>query len=140
MRKFLFYIILLTSLLYSCSKEKRTTRKLTGYWELTSFKITSDEGWTVFPAFDGYLNVGETSVDGYQLNTTYWTINDTVSMNLSGRFQLLDKAEQFYCYSSTGDSLITSYRILTLTSSDLQLEELLPNGFVRVYLYRKTNE
>ena len=62
----------------------------------------------------------------------------TVSMNFSGTFELLDKAQQFYCYTSTGDSIISNYRILTLTSSDLQLEELIPDGFVRVYQYRKT--
>ena len=137
MKQVVFYIILSVSFLYSCSKEKRTANKLEGEWELSTFKVTSDEVWTVFPTFEGELNFKEPVFNEYQFRLLFWENTDTVSFQQNGIFELTNNGENLTCFNSTGDSIVSSYRILTLTSTDLQLEELLSNGFVRLFQFRK---
>lgn len=137
MKKVVFYIMLSVSFLYSCSKENMTANKLEGDWELSSFKITSDEGWTVFPSFEGELNFKEPKYNEYQFRLLFWENTDTLSFQRKGIYELTNKGENLTCFNSTGDSIISTYRILTLTSTDLQLEELLSDGFVRLFQFRK---
>jgi hypothetical protein len=125
------------SFLYSCSKERRTLNKLEGDWDLSSFKVTSDEGWTVFPSFEGELKFKEPKTNDFQFRLLYWEETDTLSFEQTGIFELTNEGENLTCFNSTGDSIVSTYRILTLTSTDLQLEELLSTGFVRLFQFRK---
>lgn len=137
MKQVLFYIMLSISFLYSCSKERRTLNKLEGDWDLSSFKVTSDEGWTVFPSFEGELKFKEPKTNDFQFRLLYWEETDTLSFEQTGIFELTNEGENLTCFNSTGDSIVSTYRILTLTSTDLQLEELLSTGFVRLFQFRK---
>ena len=137
MKQVVFYIMLSVSFLYSCSKEKRTLNKLEGNWDLSSFKVTSDEGWTVYPSFEGELKFKEPKTNDFQFRLLYWEETDTLSFEQTGIFELTNEGENLTCFNSKGDSIVSTYRILTLTSTDLQLEELLSTGFVRLFQFRK---
>ena len=137
MKTSLFYIILCSSFLYSCSKEKRVTQKLNGVWELTAMKITTDQGWTVFPGFTGDVTFSTSDERVYSSDLSYWVNGDTSIINWNGIYSVTKKGENLSFLNQVGDSTYSYYRILTLTSTDLQLEETLFNGYVKQFQFRK---
>ena len=137
MKTTVFYIILCISLLYSCSKDKKVTQKLNGDWELTAFKISSDQGWTVFPGFIGDVTFSTSDERVYSSQLSYWVNGDTSIINWDGIYSVTNKGQNLSFFNQVGDSTYSYYRILTLTSTDLQLEETLSNGYVKLFQFRK---
>jgi hypothetical protein len=146
MRKNLLIAMLGMMVLFSCDKATSTSTKLSGEWELTSYKLTLSNGMSYFGSGDGALFFSdlqtETSDKTYlfQLNQT---VNGAVMVrDESGTF-LVDYEQGFpelsLITSSGSPSLASPFRILTLNKTDLQLEGGDSFGRIHTFLFRKLN-
>ena len=126
-------------MLSSCSKETRITNKLEGEWELTTFEITTADGWSTFPSSEGKFTVRKGNPLSYSMEISYSTNGNNGSIISSGTNTISDDFEYLGCYNTSGDSLLANYRMLTLTNTDLQLEEYKTNGTKYMLIFRKSN-
>lgn len=113
----------------SCDKQKRTTKKIDGEWEITSYKLTDTEGLSDYAVCSGsYIFIsGEDETDSYKYscNLTFEFPSISGSTIESGVFQLFPDGEYMDVtnINSFNDVISTyNYRILTLTKTDLHLE------------------
>lgn len=135
--KNLFYIILTLSVFYSCSKETMVANKLNGEWTLTSFKVTEADGWSNFPTSNGRLTFQKGNPLTYSMEITYSLNGANEVITLSGNNIISADNEYLAFYTVAGDSMIANYRMLTLTDTDLQLEEYKENGMKYMLIFRK---
>jgi len=124
----LFLSIFLLSLI-SCDKQKRTTKKIDGEWEITSYKLTDNQGLSEYAVCSGsyIFNSSEDETDSfkYSCNLIFEFPSISGSTIESGVFQLFPDGEYMDVtnINSFNDVISTyNYRIITLTKTDLHLE------------------
>jgi hypothetical protein len=124
MKRTIFYIAFF---LIACNKEKVTAKKIFGDWSIMTLKKTDTEGLISFAKCAGLLRFNETESDSanYQFNISYQLPSDTGQIIQKGTYKLIEKGE--YMNLSTLDSSnnivsYSKYRLLTITSTDLELE------------------
>jgi outer membrane protein assembly factor BamB len=144
MRNYLLLAALGALLLFACDKATSTSTKLSGEWQLTSYKLTVSNGMSYIGSGEGALFFSdlqtETSDKTYlfQLNQT---VNGAVMVrDESGTF--LVSYEQGFpelslTTSSGSPALGSPCRILTLNKTDLQLEGSDSLGRIHTFLFRK---
>lgn len=133
----LFYIILSLSVLSACSKETRIANKLNGEWTLTSLEITTADGWSNFPTNSGVLTIQKGNPLTYSMEISYSLNGNNEAIVASGSNTISSDNEYLAFYNVAGDSMIANYRMLTLTNTDLQLEEYKENGTKYMLIFRK---
>ncbi|MFO0494776.1 MAG: hypothetical protein ACK50Y_04525 [Flavobacteriia bacterium] len=126
MKKTLFYIAF-ASILIACNKEKSSAKKIFGDWSITTFKKTDPEGLIEFAKCSGALHFNETESDSasYKFLISYELANETGTINQKGTYKLIEKGNYMnLSILDSNNNLIaySKYRVLTLTSTDLQLE------------------
>lgn len=131
-------------LLFSCDKATSTSTKLSGEWELTSYKLTLSNGMSYFGSGDGALFFSDVKTE--TSDTTYrfklnQTVNGTAIITDEGGVFSVSYAPGFpelsLITSSGTPSLGSPFRILTLNKTDLQLEGGDSFGRVHTFLFRK---
>lgn len=142
--KNILFIAFISLTLINCDNNKSTSKKLTGEWEINSYKLTDTDnlneysdcsGSMIFDKSDDYTIPGT-----YSLNINYTFPSSNGSTIQSGTYEIIDKGG--YMNITTIDTLntITStirYRILTQTSTDLQLEFIDTIGQMHTYIFNK---
>jgi len=130
-------------LCWSCSKEKKISKELSGSWQLVTYKRTDAEGLISFPTALGEIQFNP--YEGYSDSSTYMMdiipsnpgIFDT--LNQKGTYRLIDKAAyMFISEIDSADQVISylKYRILTLNRTNLEIEYS-KNGNTNILLFNK---
>jgi hypothetical protein len=140
--KKLFFIVLIL-LFWSCSKEKKVSRELSGRWQLTTYKRTDAEGLISYPTasgeaqFDPYERSADSSTCMINIIPANQVVLDTI--NQKGTYRLVDKASFMFITEIDSADQVKSYlkyRILTLTRTDLEIE-FSRNGNTDILLFQK---
>ncbi len=114
-------------MLISCRKEKRIANKINGDWSITTLKRTDHEGLIEFAQCSGTLHFNKLEGDSanYEFQIYYEFLGETGTINQKGTYKLIEKGD-FMNLSvlDINNNLVsyTKYRLLTVTSSDLELE------------------
>jgi hypothetical protein len=125
--------------LSGCDKQKLHLNKIDGEWNIVNYARTNNEGITT-----KYSNCVGTidfvaKYTQFDLNIIHQNsgLNDTISA--SGDFHLIENGSSIIFNNSSGLNLgyEGSYRILTLTSTDLQIEGGDTLGNVNTYLFSR---
>jgi len=121
-----FCLIVIT---FSCKKEKRVGKEITGSWNLTSYKRTDQEGMIKYATAEGSaeFNALPDNVDSsiYKFNISYNFSGTADSLKQNGTYKLVEKGGFMYLAETNAVNQILSYikyRILTITSTDLEIE------------------
>ena len=139
---FIGFIICFT--LFGCNKNTYTAKKLSGEWRITYYKLTHPDNWVEYgSALNGsviFKNEKKSSSGGFNLDIAYALSGKTASQLVNGAFETTTKGE--YLTVSTYDSITNtptklSYRILTLTQTDLQLEIRNTKNYLHNFLFKK---
>ncbi len=146
MRKIILIPILLAISLLTltnCDKEKKAAKKLEGTWELVQFSKTDWEGMTEYPSsltgkimFDDYT--ADSSTYTLQVSAIFDSSNGNMDQN--GSYKMTEKGNYMYVSTLDAQGSVTSYykyRILTLNSTDLQLEFTSIDGYYHMMIFRK---
>lgn len=136
------YISLVLLLLISCSKIKRTQKKLQGEWTIYSYRIIEPLGLTYWYEVNGTITFG--AVEGnddqftYEDNYTYQGPSGPVSVNRTGVGTFTEKTSEYYdlMLNAPSSELITNCRIILITKDDLKIEHGTPNG-THIYVLQK---
>ena len=140
----LITIILLFFLFVSCDKQKKTSKKLNGEWEIQNYKFTNQEGLSFFSTCSGSMSFESkknyTDPNPYTLEFTYNFSSGIDTIKQKGTFDVTQKGD--YMIITTVNSLneVTStyeYRILTRTNTDLQLEYSDYTGCSHMYIFKR---
>ena len=115
--------------LSSCDKQKRTTKKIDGEWEISIYKLTDTEGLAEYAVCSGsyifnYCADISNACD-YSCNIIFDFPNNTGTSIETGTFKVLpDGGYMDVTHINSTNTVISTYnyRILTLTKTDLQLE------------------
>lgn len=137
----LFLVIVL--LLSSCDKEKSISKKLTGEWELTLFKITLQNGLSQYPESSGNLKIVESDgeVDNsFQSQMSFDLSGNPETETKTGTIQLRDNGNYMNVSILDANNVqigTEDHRIMVLTKTDLQLEFADEFGRLRNLTFRK---
>jgi hypothetical protein len=110
MKKALFCIAFAT-ILIACNKEKASAKKISGNWSITTLKQTDPEGLI--------------DSANYQFLISYQLASDSGTINQKGTYKLIEKGDYMNLSALDSNNSVIDYtkcRLLTLTSTDLQLE------------------
>lgn len=138
MKKPIGYLVLLL-LLAGCDKQKLISKKIDGEWNVVNYNKTNSEGITTkfsncIGTIDFETNNGIFAIDIFHQNNG---LNDTITAN--GDFQLNENGSLILFDNTVGLNLGNqgSYRILTLTKTDLQIEGGDTLGNINTYLFSR---
>jgi hypothetical protein len=127
MKKLLFILLIFSN--YSCSKQKKVSKELSGIWELSSLRRTDAEGLISYPSYNGQAQFDpyENSIDSSTYKILLVSSNSVGTDNSmqKGTYRLVENANFMYLTNLDSMNNIISYvkyRILTLTNTDLQIE------------------
>ncbi len=139
----LFLSVFLLSLI-SCDKQRRTTKKIDGEWEISVYKITDTEGLAEYAVCSGsYVFtscINKSIACDYTCNLTFNFPSNTGISIETGTFEILPDGEfmDVTCLNSLNEIIsIYNYRILTLTKTDLQLEYRDLNSKLHSLIFKK---
>ena len=124
-----FITIAALFLLCTCTKARRVSNRISGIWELTSYKRTNYEGMISYPTasgtarFEELENTKDSAAYLFDIALIFDTITDSLQEN--GTYKLVEKGN--FMYVNEQDSLdmtisYIKYRVLSLTKTDLELE------------------
>jgi hypothetical protein len=138
MKKPIGYFIL-PLFLVACDKQKLISKKIDGEWNVVNYNQTNSEGITTkYSNCNGTIefeaNSGIFAMDIFHQNNG---LNDTITAN--GDFQLNENGALIFFDNTVGLNLGSqgSYRILTLTKTDLQIEGGDTLGNINTYLFSR---
>jgi hypothetical protein len=138
MKKPIGYLVLLL-LLMGCDKQKSISKKIDGEWNIVYYNKTNSEGITTkysncIGVIDFEANNGIFAMNFSHQNNGF---NDTIIAN--GDFQLNENGSMILFDNTVGLNLGNqgSYRILTLTKTDLQIEGGDTLGNINTYLFSR---
>lgn len=129
-------------LLLSCSKEANVSKKLSGDWNLTSYRRTDSEGLITYPEASGTAEF--ISYDKGQDSSNYHfdiscALPDVDTNLYTGTYKLVEKGDFMYLAELDSLNQVNSYikyRILTLTKTDLEIE-FSQNSNTDILLFRR---
>jgi hypothetical protein len=142
--KHLLILLVILFFVSSCDKEKKTTRRIDGTWEIKSFKRILSTGISIYADVTGEMKI-ETSNDeywekAYTLQFDYAFPSLSGSTNQSGLINVLESGEYMDVSTLNSADVVTridNHRIMVLTSTDLQLEFTDSVGQINTYTFRK---
>lgn len=142
--RILIFFVMISVFLTSCNKDKHTSKKLNGDWELILLKMTLDNGISEYPVSNGNLKISENQNDqgnnSFQ-SDLYFELNGIDHTEIkSGFLQLRDNGGYMNATIIDGSNTqiaIEDQRIMVLTSTDLQIEYSDEQGRLRSLTYRK---
>lgn len=146
MQKFLCIAMisaLCLSLFSNCDKQKKTGHRLEGDWEPVTFGKTDWEGLTEYAtSLSGTLTFYEYNSDSsdYSLKVTSDLVQSNGNIDQNGTYKIIEKGNYMYVSTIDAQGTLTSYtmyRILTLNSTDLQLEFTSADGYYHMMIFRK---
>ena len=137
-------IMLGVTLLFACDKATNASAKLDGEWELISYKLTISNGMSYLGTGDGSLIFSD--IESENSDRTYlFQFNQSVN----GAAMIKEEAGFFSVSYEPGfpelsmfpvsGTTTSSYRILTLNKTDLQLEGSDSLGRIHTFLFSKVN-
>ena len=142
---FLYFSVILTVFFFtSCDKEKQTSRKIEGNWELKSYKITYQDGISEYGSCSGNLEIVSTSkadwTNSFKMNISFVFPSQTGQQSKIGYMRIREKGG--YMDVSLVDQQdqevgFEDHRIMVLTSTDLQIEYLGEDGSLNNLTFRK---
>ena len=142
-KQILFLSVFLMSL-SSCDKQKRTTKKIDGEWEISVYKITDTEGLAEYAVCSGSYVFNscnnKSNACDYTCNLTFDFPSNTGTSIETGTFEVLSDGEflDVTCLNSLNEIISAyNYRILTLTKTDLQLEYSDLNSKLHSLIFKK---
>jgi hypothetical protein len=115
----LFQLILVSSLLFSCSKNRKTERLLPGTWAVEIVRIEDGEGFLFYDSMpQGSWEINNSQISG-KVNYTYnyfnqFTITDSASFAASN--YLLDTKNEVFSIIRETDTLRAKIIMLTKKS------------------------
>ncbi len=136
-------LLILIAVVYSCTKQQKSMTRITGEWNLSSFKRTDNEGLINYIDASGTAEFGkldkfEDSSDyNFNLIKSFGTITDTLHEN--GTYKLTENGDFMYLNETDASANTLSYikyRILTLTKTDLEIE-FSKNSNTDILLFRR---
>lgn len=140
----LLNIIFISLLLYSCDKQKQTSKDLKGDWEILSYKYTDLEGLSETAICEGLMTFDSkpkyTDPNPYTLDFSYTFTGNSGTIDQSGTFDVLEKGDylEITTVNAAGVTISTNtYRILTQTTTDLQLEYSDSEGGIHMYIFKR---
>ncbi len=143
----LFFLLMIGFGLLSCDKNKQTTKKIDGKWELISYKLTNYEGLIEYGSGDGTWSFESKAPYNeaypYTCDYSFEFPSGLKSVALRGTFKVVSKGQyiDFTLEDSTGAVMKTcNYRILTHTKDDLEIEYLDEQTIRHNYLLKKIIE
>lgn len=123
------YILILVLSFSSCSKIKQTKRKLTGDWNVVSYKFTNINGLTYnYEPHSGNFHFGECDTDlcDYSFKMQYYNQGVNTIFDQSGSYEFIEKNGEYYELYRNNDlggvDTIHSARVILLTKDDLLTE------------------
>lgn len=123
-------------LLLSCNKQNSNLKKIDGEWKIVNYARTNNEGLTTkYSSCNGTIDFVADN-GKFDLNLVYQNNGFNDSTIASGNFQLNENGSAIIISNSLGMNLSIegNYRILTLTSTDLQIEGGDTLGNINTYL------
>ena len=121
----IIWFLMVSLLVISCSKTKKTTNKLEGEWQVYEYKVSNSQGLTYFYTAEGtitFKNFSENICD-YFIDITYDNQGTIYSKNESGTLILHEDGEYYDMNRLNADETTTVLedgRIILLTSDDLK--------------------
>ena len=129
MIKNILFLLVFSLFFIACDKQRRTTTKIDGEWEISVYKITDIEGLAEYAVCSGsYIFnscTDKSSVCDYSCNLNFTFPGNTGTTIESGTFLVLPDGGYMDVTNMNAMNIPTSvynYRILTITRTDLQLE------------------
>lgn len=129
MFKQILFFLIFSLFFVSCDKQKRTTKKIDGEWEISIYKITDTEGLAEFAVCSGsyfFNSCSDKSAScDYTSNLIYDFPSSSGAAIETGTFEVLPDGEYMDVTSLNATNIAISVyncRILTLTKTDLQFE------------------
>lgn len=127
--KSLIKILFLSLLLFtSCDKQKQSSRKLEGTWDIKIYKRTYPDGISLYPTCSGTLTIGELESEEwdntYSLDIKYTLSGNEILEKKSGNLNIIGKGDYMdvTILDDNGPvNYIENHRIMVLTSTDLQI-------------------
>lgn len=142
--RILLNIIFLAFILYSCDKQKHTAKKLDGEWEISTYKLTDPEGLNEYATCSGSIvfdsKPNYLDPQPYTLEISYTFPSTSGSRIQHGTFDVIERGDYMIITEIDNSELEISkytYRILTRTRTDLQLEYTDSLNFIHTYLFTK---
>ncbi len=142
MRSIIFLIALLS--VVGCDKEKQTSRKIKGEWDLVHMKATFSDGLSEYGTGTGYLKITESDQDNYQCKFERHTDMQFPSLSYqetnTGYKTFKNKGKFSDSYLVDANYIVVfqeSQRILMLTNTDLQIEYTNSTGQFVTQTYRR---
>jgi hypothetical protein len=141
--RFLF-LVLFCSLFFQCSKKQRVAHKLTGEWEITTYKQTNIEGLTdILPSNGKFIfsKYEELQSDEGQISIDQQYTKNGVNKQLieKGSYSLTKKGDWiFVAYQNEDGSKqeVQNFSILLITGTDLKFEVVF-NDLFHTYILKK---
>ena len=138
-------IIIILFLSISCNKTKTAAKRLDGKWKVISYSKTDNEGLTEKTTdVSGELNLishsSSDTTNTYTMQIAYNFPYDMGNIESNGSYSILNKGNYIVFEQaplSVGTATFSTYRILTLTNSDLQIEGGDSLGNINTFLFRK---
>lgn len=142
--RILLNIIFISLLLYSCDKQKKTSKDLKGDWEILSYKFTDSEGLSETAMCEGLMTFDSqpkyTDPNPYKLDFSYTFSSHSGTIAQSGTFDVIEKGDylDITTVNASGVTISTNkYRILTQTTTDLQFEYSDTLGCIHMYIFKR---
>jgi hypothetical protein len=139
-------IIILIALLsvVGCDKEKQTSRKIKGQWDLVHMKATFSDGLSEYGTGSGSLKITESDQDNYQCKFERQTDMQFPSISYletrTGYKTFKNKGKYSDSYLVDVNNVVVfqeAQRILMLTNTDLQIEYTSSTGQFVTQTYRR---
>lgn len=144
MMRILLNIIFLSLLLHSCDKQKQTAKKLKGEWEILTYKFTNAEGLSEIASCEGSMIFESkptyTDPNPYSLKFSYDFSTSSGIVDQVGTFDVIESGDYLEITKTDASGTVLStdkYRILTRTSTDLQLEYSDSIGCIHMYIFER---
>lgn len=138
----IFLIILLV--LSSCNKEKSAAKKINGEWEITSYKRTETNGLSFFAKVSGEMLFSHVDHHDapltFKTSITYSFDTDNGVYTENGIIEMIEKGEYMNVIKHNASNILIDtikYRIITNTTTDLQLEFIDSNNRIHMMIFKK---
>ncbi len=126
MKNSIFFILILSSVLFACNKQKSVVKKLTGEWSIYSYTFQNLQGLSYKYTAQGSFRFDNCESDycSYELKMNYIVSGQSYVKNESGTYKVEDDGEYFTLKRINSDgsiSILTENRILLINKDQLKL-------------------
>jgi len=133
-------------LLLACDKERQTSRKIKGQWEMVHVKMTLPDGLSEYGSGTGTWIIEDSEEENYQCSMQRSTAVSFPSAyyqeSVTGYMTFKNKGKNIDVFlTDTNNSILfqEEHRILILTKTDLQVEYRNSNNVYITQTFRRKN-